>query len=66
MRLTKPVRNKILNYKETVQSLSIEVDDDVSFIRNIYDCSCEKSEFCDPYHKHIVTGDLRFVSNSKL
>ena len=24
------------------------------------------SEFCDPHHGHIVTGDLRVVSNTKL
>ena len=66
MRLTNTIRSKILNYKETVKSLSIEVDEDVSFIRNQYECSCENSEFCDPHHKHIVTGDLRFIQNAKL
>jgi hypothetical protein len=24
------------------------------------------SKFCDPHHKHIVTGDLRFIENEKL
>ena len=29
-------------------------------------CECQNSQFCDPYHKHIITGDLRFVTNAKL
>ena len=66
MRLTKTIRNKILNYKETANSLHIEVDDEVSFIRNSFECHFQESEFCDPYHGHIVTGDLRLVKNKKL
>ena len=58
------IRNKILNYKDTVES--IYIDEDVSFITNTGDCQCSDSEFCDPHHKHIVTGDLRIVENTKL
>ena len=25
-----------------------------------------KSKFCDPHHKHIITGDLRITENKKL
>ena len=39
---------------------------DVSFIRDLPKCDCQNSQFCDPYHKHIVTGDLRVVTNDKL
>ena len=42
------------------------VDDDVSFVRNLPSCECESSEFCDPHHQHVITGDLRVVSNQKL
>ena len=66
MKLSPPIRNKILNYKETVSSLDIVVDDDVSFVRNLPSCECENSEFCDPHHQHVITGDLRVVSNQKL
>ena len=58
------IRNKILNYKETVSS--IYVDEDVSFVTNSDECNCQNSVFCDPFHKHIVTGDLRIVENKKL
>ena len=66
MKLSPPIRNKILNYRETVSSLDVVVDDEVSFVRNLQSCECEHSEFCDPHHKHVITGDLRVVSNPKL
>ena len=66
MKLDPPIRNKILNYRETVSSLKIVVDDDVSFVENLPSCECKNSEFCDPHHKHIVTGDLRIITNQKL
>ena len=65
-RLDPPIRSKILNYRKTVSSLQIEIDDDVSFVRDIPNCDCENSSFCNPFHKHVVTGDLRFVTNDKL
>ena len=42
------------------------VDDDVSFVQNLPTCDCINSEFCDSHHKHIVSGDLRIISNPKL
>ena len=66
MKLDPPIRSKILNYRETVSSLRIVVDDKVSFVENLSSCDCENSEFCDPHHKHIVTGDLRIITNQKL
>ena len=66
MKLDPPIRSKILNYRETVSSLKIFVDDDVSFVENLPSCDCLNSEFCDPHHKHIVSGDLRIIRNSKL
>ena len=66
MKLDPPIRSKILNYRETVSSLNVSVDEDVSFVHNLPSCDCVSSEFCDPHHKHIVSGDLRIVSNPKL
>ena len=66
MKLDPPIRGKILNYKETVSSLKIHVDDDVSFVENLPTCDCSASQFCDPHHNHIVSGDLRIIDNSKL
>ena len=56
-KLGSTIRNKILNYKETVDS--IFVDDEVSFTLNSEPCDCLNSPFSDPHHKHIITGDLR-------
>ena len=58
------IRNKILNYKDAVES--IYVDDEVSFSLNTTLCECQNSPFCDPHHKHIITGDLRLIENMKL
>ena len=66
MKLDKPIRSKILNYQEAVSSLKIVVDEDVSFVENLPSCDCSNSEFCDPHHGHIVTGDLRVINNPKL
>ena len=66
MKLSKPIRNKILNYRETVSSLDIVVDDEVSFVRNLPTCECRSSEFTDPFHQHFVTGDLRVITNQKI
>ena len=66
MKLDPPIRGKILNYKETVSSLKIHVDEDVSFVENLPSCECSASQFCDPHHNHIVSGDLRIINNSKL
>ena len=33
---------------------------------NLPICKCNESPFCDPHHKHIVTGDLRIIDNRKL
>ena len=58
------VRNKIFNYKQTVND--IYADDEVSFTLNTDSCICKDSEFCDPNHQHVITGDLRIIENKKL
>ena len=64
-KLDSPIRDKVLNYKNAVQSLNIEIDDDVSFT-NLNNCECDNNPFQDPFHKHVVTGDLRIIENLKL
>ena len=65
-KLAAPIRNKILNYKEAINSVHIDIDEDVSIVHNLPSCECSSSPFCDPHHKHIVTGDLRIIENQKL
>ena len=38
----------------------------MSFVENLPTCDCSASQFCDPHHNHIVSGDLRIIDNSKL
>ena len=63
-RLTKTIRNKIFNYKQTVAD--INTDDHDTFGTGLDSCQCENSPYIDSNHGHIVTGDLRFVENSVL
>ena len=71
MKLESPIRHKVMNYEDTVRSINVLKDEDVILVTNSYTgslfpCSCSESSFCDPHHKHIVTGDLRLISNPKL
>lgn len=62
--LTSTIRNKIFNYKETVNT--IDTDDLLTFGTNLPSCECSKSPFVDPDHGHIMTGDLRIIENQHL
>ena len=63
--LGKTIRNKIFNYKETVSS--IDKNDAATFGTGIESCDCELHEgFRNKDHGHVLTGDLRFIKNSKL
>ena len=62
--LTSTIRNKIFNYKETVDSINTE--DFEIFGTNLLSCDCYNSPFVDANHGHILTGDLRFLENQKL
>ena len=59
----KPIRNKILNYKDVIENLDIE-----EFISNYNDdqCECKNSEFTDKNHGHILTGNLNIVEDEDL
>ena len=58
------IRNKIFNYKKTVNSLN--TDDLESSGTGITACDCHESEFVNGHHGHVVTGDLRIIRNGKL
>ena len=62
--LSGTVRNEIFNYKQTVNSINTK--DTVTFGTGIVHCDCASSPFVDKDHKHIVTGDLRIITNNKL
>ena len=66
-KLDNPIRNKILNYKETINSLSFkQVSNNKVVLENLPECNCSKSSFCDPAHEHVVTGNLNIINNNKL
>ena len=63
--LSQPIRSTILNYNKFVSNLDLvkfQNDPDCIPCR----CSNFDKKFCDPNHKHIVTGDLSIISNSLL
>ena len=56
--LGKTIRNKILNYKKAVSSIDTN-----------YDIECDSQQhkdFVNENHGHVLTGDLRIITNSKL
>jgi hypothetical protein len=59
---SKPISSTIFNYKHVVDNVNT---DDWKYNNN-HTCDCEKSVFCDTHHQHIVTGDLRVITNKKL
>ena len=56
------IRNKIFNYKETIENIKIVNGK----LKNVLDCACSKSKFKDDKLGHIVTGNLSFIQNRKL
>ena len=58
------IRNKILNYKDTVQN--IDLSDSETFGTGLQTCGCSSSTFVDQNHGHVVTGDLRLIENNNL
>ena len=62
--LTNTIRNKLFNYKETVNA--INTNDRETYGTGITACDCHVSEFKDEHHGHIITGDLRIIGNQKL
>ena len=64
-KLQQPIRSSILNYNKFVSTLNLD-----NFDRNPESIPCHCSDFddkfCDPHHKHIVTGDLNIIINVSL
>lgn len=56
------VRNKLLNCKETVNS--IIVGGEVNLSLNTETCECEHSQFCNPRHKYMIIEGLCIFENS--
>ena len=63
-RLTSTIRNKILNYKDTVSN--IDIHDADTFGTGLHTCDCSTSEFVDQHHQHVLTGNLRIIENLRL
>ena len=63
--LSQPIRLTILNYSKFVSTLDL-----IAFQNNpgSIPCACSSfdNKFCDPNHKHIITGDLNIIQNAKL
>ena len=59
---TPTISRKIFNYKQVIKEI---ITKDWQF-GNSNTCECKTSEFSHPYHKHILTGDLRFIKNNHL
>ena len=55
---SKPIRNVILKYKETICDSNPDE----------FTCTCSKypSNYLDNHHKHIITGDLGIIENKEL
>ena len=45
---------------------TLENSDIISFSHKFNSEPCSQSEFCNPDHQHIITGDLRIIENNKL
>ena len=56
---------KILNYKDTVSS--IDTNDDITYGTGIVEYDRQQYKgFVNENHGHVLTGDLRIITNSKL
>ena len=62
--LESTIRSKIFNYKDVVSC--IDVNDLLSYGTGMESCDCQNSEFCNTDHGHIITGNLKIITNNKL
>ena len=62
-KLEDSICSKIFNFNKFIKALDLD-----TFLQDetILPCNCEGSIFTDSHHKHIITGDLRLVTNNKL
>ena len=61
--MTNTIRNEILIYKDTVNS--IYVNDEISSTSKINPSEYEHSPFIDPHYRYSIAGNLRIVGNTK-
>ena len=62
--LGKTIRNKILNYKETVSFIDTNID--ITYGTGIMECDCQQhKDFVDENNGHVLTGDLRGITHFK-
>ena len=61
--LTEPISTKIFNFNKFVSSLDLP-----AFVKDntILPCNCKDSPFKDDHHGHIISGDLRIITDNKL
>ena len=55
------ISRKVFNYKDTVTNFDCK-----QWVNSPITCDCKTSEYCDPHHQHILTGNLGIVTDSKL
>ena len=62
-KLSKSIASSNFNFKEFVENLDID-----SYLndKSILPCHCSNSPFVDPHHQHIVSGNLKIITNNKL
>lgn len=63
-KLGNPIRNKILNYKYVVSSIYVDEIFPFNLITDLDDG--EKLRVCHQHHKHILTGNFRFIETKNL
>ena len=60
-RLNNTIRNKIFNYKATVNE--IDVNDKSTYGTGLATCQCQNSSFVNNNYGHIATGHLKENKN---
>ena len=60
-KFNKSIAGMVLNYKQTLSEESLQQIDN-----NPTPCDCHLSTLKDPYHNHIITGNLDIIKNSTL
>ena len=60
-KLGSTTKNKIFNYKHTVENIRTEENGTVK----LPECECSTSEFTDPNLGHIITGNLKIIKKLK-
>ena len=62
-KLDETIHSELFNYTNFVKNLNLN-----DFVKdpNILPCKCVDSVFKDPFHEHIICGDLSIIENIKL